>query len=181
MIMGEIKFSNLDGELIYFKPLSLNDAKEIHKFASDKKVSKFIGWNLSHSLQDTISIIKDMIKKEASQAGLYASVVLKSTDEIIGTCMLFNFEPQARHADIGYVLDAGHWNKGYGTEVISIINDYALNTLNLHRLNANVTDVNIGSSRVLEKNGFLLEGSFKDYYFVDGKYYNGLFFGKILD
>lgn len=38
--------------------------------------------------------------------------------------------------------------------------------------------INIGSSRVLEKNGFQLEGKFKDYYFIEDMYYDGLFFGK---
>jgi ribosomal-protein-alanine N-acetyltransferase len=44
---------------------------------------------------------------------------------------------------------------------------------------ANVMDTNFGSAHVLEKNGFVLEGRFKDHYFIEGKYYDGLFFGRV--
>jgi ribosomal-protein-alanine N-acetyltransferase len=46
-------------------------------------------------------------------------------------------------------------------------------------LHANVVDANIGSSRILEKNGYLLEGRLRDYFFIEDKYYDALLFGKI--
>lgn len=39
-------FHSLEGENIFFKSLSTNDSKEIHNYASDEEVSRFIGWNL---------------------------------------------------------------------------------------------------------------------------------------
>ncbi len=173
-------FHMLDGDNIYFRLLSIDDALDIHKFASDKKVAKFIGWNLTHSLEETLELIEGMIKKESAGTSLYASIVHKETDRVIGTCMFFNFNLEAKHAEIGYVLSASHWNKGYGKEIVSIMDDYALEYLELHKLHARVVDVNIGSSKVLEKNEFLLEGRLKDYYFIDDEYYDGLFFGKII-
>lgn len=178
--MNNKMFNDLVGENIYFKEVNLDDVPQIHKFASDEKVSRFIGWNLTYNLQDTLELVEGMIEKERLKVGLYASVFLKSTNKLIGTCMIFNFDNLARHAEIGYVLSADYWNKGYGTETISLMADYACEELKLNKLHARVTDVNIGSNKVLEKNGFLLEGNFKDYYFVDDKYHNGLFWGKVL-
>ena len=178
--MDKKMFNNLVGERLYFKPVSLDDVAEIHKFASDKNVSRFIGWNLSSTMDDTLELVESMLEKEKDDIGIYASIFLKSTKTLIGTCMIFNFDLKAKHAEVGYVLSADYWNKGYGTETISLMVDYAFEELKLHKLHARVTDVNVGSSKILEKNGFLLEGNFKDYYFVDDKYYNGLFWGKIL-
>ena len=42
-----------------------------------------------------------------------------------------------------------------------------------------VAEANTGSYRVLEKNGFVLEGRLKDYYFIEGRYYDGMFYGFI--
>lgn len=179
--MNKRLFNDIEGKSIFLKPLSIDDVIEIHKFASDEKVSKFIGWNLTYNTEETLKIIKDMIKKEREGTGIYASIVLKSTGNVIGVCMFFNFDLEEKHAEIGYVLSGDHWNRGYGTEVIRIMNDYAHQNLQLNRLYARVVDVNIGSSRILEKGGFLLEEQVDDYYCIDGEYYGGLFFCKILD
>lgn len=173
-------FHMLDGDNLYFKLLSLDDAIAIHRFASDERVAKYIGWNLTHNLEETLELIEGMIKKESTGTSLYASIVHKQTDKVIGTCMFFNFNMEAKHAEIGYVLSASYWDKGYGSEIVRIMHDYGLEYLELHKLHARVVDVNIGSSKVLEKNGFSLEGRLKDYFFIDDKYYDGLLFGKIL-
>ncbi len=179
--MNSNLFHGLEGKEIYFKPLSTSDALEIHSYASDENVSRFIGWQLMHSLNETYEHIEKMMKRESEGSYLYASIVLKSTQAVIGTVMIFNFNSEANHAEIGYVFNSSYWGNGYGTEAVSLLNDFAFKTLKLHKLHANVVAANIGSTRILEKNGFELEGRLKDYYFIDGQYYDGLLFGKFQD
>lgn len=142
-------------------------------------VSRFIGWRLMHSLDETRECIEEMMKREAAGTHFYASIVLKSTQEIIGTAMIFNFNQEARHAEIGYVFHKEFWGQGYGTESVALMNNFAFESLKFHKIHASVVDANIGSILVLERNGFELEGRFKDYYFIEDIYYDGLFFGKI--
>lgn len=172
-------FHKLEYDNIFLKSLSINDAQEIHNYASDVDVSRFIGWRLMHTMDETKEFIEEMIKRESAGTHFYASVVLKLTQEVIGTAMIFNVDQDARHAEIGYVFHKDYWGQGYGTEAVMLMEKFAFESLNLHKLHARVVDSNIGSIRVLEKNGFELEGRFKDYYFIEGKYYDGLFFGKI--
>ena len=120
-----------------------------------------------------------MLERESAGTHLYASVAIKSTGEIIGTAMLFNFDKVANQAEIGYVFHQDHWGKGYGSECVALICNFAFETLKLHKLHASVADANIGSARILIKNGFELEGRLKDNYYVDGKYYDALQLGKI--
>ena len=172
-------FHSLEGESIYFKSLSINDAQEIHNYASDEEVSCFIGWNLMNTLNETRDHIETMLKRELMGTHLYASIALKSTQTIIGTAMIFNFDQEAKHAEIGYVFHKDYWGKGYGTKSVALMSDFAFKSLNLHKLHARVVDANIGSARVLENNGYELEGRLKDHYFILGKYYDALIFGKI--
>jgi ribosomal-protein-alanine N-acetyltransferase len=172
-------FHSLDGENISFKALRTTDAQEIHNYASDKEVSRFIGWSLMDTLNETREYIETMLKREADSTHLYASIVQKSTQEIIGTAMIFNFDQEANQAEIGYVFHRDHWGKGFGTECVALMSDFAFESLNLHKLHASVVDENIGSARILEKNGYLVEGNLRDHFFIDGKYYNALLFGKI--
>jgi ribosomal-protein-alanine N-acetyltransferase len=177
--MNTSLFHGLEGESIYFKALSTNDAQEIHNYASDEDVSRFIGWKLMNTLDETREFVEEMLRRESAGTHLYASVVLKATQEVIGTVMIFGFDKEANYAEIGYVFHKEHWGKGYGTEAVKLVSKFAFEELNLHKLNARVVDTNIGSSRILEKNGFELEGRFKDHYFIEGKYYDGLFLGKL--
>lgn len=172
-------FHSLIGEKVYFKALSMEDSQEIHDYASDNDVSRFIGWDLMNTLDETRELVELMLKREAAGTHLYASIVLSSNQAIIGTAMIFNFDQEANQAEIGYVFHKDYWGKGYGTETAALMSDFAFKTLNLHKLHASVTDANIGSARVLEKNGFDLEGRLKDHYFIEDKYYDSLLFGKI--
>ncbi len=177
--MDKDLFHRLEGESICFKPLSINDAKDIHEYASDTDVSRFIGWPLMDTVSDTRKHIEEMLEREAAGTHLYATVILKSTNEVIGTALVFNFEWQDKHAEIGYVFHKRHWGRGYCTQTVALMSDFAFESLKLHRIHARVAHANIGSVRVLEKNGFKLEGRLRDYYFVDDLYYDGLYFGKL--
>ena len=172
-------FHSLEGRNIYFKPLNAIDAEAIHSYASDENVKRFIGWPLMKSLEETRSHIEEMLKRESAGTHLYASVALKSTQEIIGTVMIFNFDREANHAEIGYVFHSKHWGKGYGTESVALMSDFAFEILALHKIHARVVDANVGSARILEKNGFLLEGRLKDHHFIEGRYYDSLIYGKL--
>lgn len=173
-------FHTLEGNNIRFQQLNVSDAKAIHAFASDTEVSRFIGWRLMDTLEDTSNFIQVMLKREEDQTHLYASVVLKETSEVIGTVMLFAFDKEANKAEIGYVFHKDYWGKGYGSEGLALLSDHAFQKLHLHKLHAAVVDVNIGSARILEKNGYVLEGRLKDHYFIDDIYYDGLLYGKIV-
>lgn len=172
-------FHGLKGENIYFKSLNTDDVQEIHSYASDEDVSRFIGWQLMKTLDETHNHVDAMLKREAAGTHLYASIVLTPTQAIIGTAMIFNFDHEANHAEIGYVFHKSHWGKGYGTEAVALMSAFAFESLKLHKLRACVVDVNVGSAKILEKNGFELEGRLKDHYFIDGSYYDSLLFGKV--
>jgi [ribosomal protein S5]-alanine N-acetyltransferase len=177
--MSKDSFHELKRKNIYFKPLSTDDAYEIHKYASDEDVSRFIGWRLMNSLNETQEYVEEMISRESQGTHLYASIALKSTQKVIGTAMVFSFDREANHAEIGYVFHKDYWGKSYGTEAVALMNDFAFSTISLRKLHARVVSGNTGSSRVLEKNGFELEGRLRDYYFIEGNYYDGLIYGKL--
>ncbi|MDQ7092629.1 GNAT family protein [Desulfosporosinus sp. PR] len=172
-------FHKLEGGNIRFKALELKDIQAIHNYASDENVSRFIGWRLMKTLDETHTHIEEMLQREAAGSHLYASVVLKLSQEVIGTVMIFNFDHEANHAEIGYVFHSSHWGRGYGTEALSLMAEFAFGSLNLHKLHAQVVEANVGSLRILEKNGFKREGRLKDYYFIDGSYYDKILLGKL--
>ncbi len=58
------------------------------------------------------------------------------------------------------------------------MSDFAFESLKLHKLHATVIDANIGSAKILEKDGFQLEGNLKDHFYIEDQYYGALLYGK---
>jgi len=69
---------------------------------------------------------------------------------------------------MGYSLDGGYLNRGFMTEAIAAVVDYAFKSMKLHRIEANVMPRNSASLRVLEKLGFRNEGLARKYLKING-------------
>lgn len=177
--MANTLFYSLEGEKVKFKQMTIEDSEAIHSFASDSEVSRFIGWPLMRSLEQTTNYVEGMMRRESLGSYIYASVIDKSINKVVGTAMVFNFDHTANHTEIGYVFHRDVWGKGLCTETVKLVCDFIFNVLGLHKIHARVAAPNIGSCRVLEKNGFELEGRLRDYYFIENRYYDSFLYGKL--
>lgn len=94
---------------------------------------------------------------------------------------LQNAEPAYRshRTEIGYWLAVPYWNRGIMTEAVRAYVKYAFNELGLLRLTAHVFEKNLGSARVLEKNGFRLEGRLRHHFMKDGKLLDARIYGLL--
>jgi RimJ/RimL family protein N-acetyltransferase len=63
-----------------------------------------------------------------------------------------------RSAEIGYWLGEPFWGRGIATEALGAMTEYAFEHFDICRLEAGVFEWNPASMRVLEKNGYVLEG-----------------------
>ncbi len=76
-------------------------------------------------------------------------------------------------AIIGYEHAPEFWGKGYATEAIHKIISAAYNDelqIHINRIEASVVPGNIGSEKVLKKNGFIFEGRLREKAFWDNQY-----------
>jgi [ribosomal protein S5]-alanine N-acetyltransferase len=64
-----------------------------------------------------------------------------------------------RSAEIGYWLGTAYWGRGIATEAVTLFTNWAFNAHGLLRIFAQPFASNLASRRVLEKAGYLLEGT----------------------
>ncbi|HAS74882.1 MAG TPA: GNAT family N-acetyltransferase [Clostridiales bacterium UBA8960] len=162
-------FSTLKNEPLCFMPMQDKDAAQIHEYASDPVVSKFIGWPLMKTLQETRDYVGVMMTRESAGTHFYANVALCGESKIIGTMMVFNLDWHAMTAEIGYVFHKSYWGKGYGALSVKMTTDFMLESMGFKVLFANVVSANIGSSRILEKNGYVLVERKEAAYQIEGE------------
>lgn len=88
--------------------------------------------------------------------GLF-SVILKSTNTLIGDCGLEHMEVDGKLAtELGYDFRSEYWNQGYATEAALAVRDYAFKELTLPSLISLIRTGNQASRRVSEKIGMRL-------------------------
>ena len=66
--------------------------------------------------------------------------------------------------EIGYALSPEGRGKGYCTEAVKLLLDYSFLTTLVARIQAHTDVRNVASQRVLEKNGFVKEGTNRQSY-----------------
>lgn len=106
-------------------------------------------------------------------------ITLKMSGEVIGTCGIHSWSQSDRRIDIGYMLHPDYWNQGYTTEAASAMTRWCFEELNVHRVQADCTEGNEGSARVLLKSGFKHEGTWRESTWEHGRFVNIQQFGVL--
>ncbi|MBS0880387.1 GNAT family N-acetyltransferase [Pantoea sp. JGM49] len=103
---------------------------------------------------------------------------LRETNEPIG---LFGCSAEwqpYRQAEVGYMLCHRFTGNGYGSEALKALCDFLLQS-EFHKLKALVIEGNWPSRRILEKNGFTLEGTLRDNYLLNDQWVNDWVLGRL--
>jgi len=97
----------------------------------------------------------------------------------LGWCALARFHPDHRSASLGYILDEPAWGHGYATEAGNALLQWAFDTLDLNRVQAETDTRNAASARVLDKLGFVREGTLREDCIVDGEVSDSWVYGLL--
>lgn len=98
---------------------------------------------------------------EAKQLRLM--VMLKNTNETIGTIDLYEFDPHNSRAGIGILIDENYRKRKYAAQTLTIIKQYAFDFLQIDQLFAYISIDNEASIRLFEHAGYTHSGTLKNW------------------
>ena len=99
-----------------------------------------------------------MVVENEGKEGVWRAIVVDGL--IVGSISVERLANVQRNAgSIGYMVLTPFWSQGIGTEAVRQICGIAFQELALERIIGEVFPENLASARVLEKNGFRLEGT----------------------
>jgi RimJ/RimL family protein N-acetyltransferase len=87
------------------------------------------------------------------------------TDEVYGDVVM-KLGWGGRSCEVGYTLDPAHRGKGYATEALERVLECLFTDVAVTRVHASLHPDNVASMRVLERCGFLYEGTARQAYWV---------------
>jgi RimJ/RimL family protein N-acetyltransferase len=117
---------------------------------------------------------------EGLDSWMNLAVVLRETNEVVGTVGLNHRSDAHREAEIGYVFGRAFGGRGYATEAAEAIVELAFADLGAHRVIARLDARNRGSARLCERLGMRLEAHLVESEFVKGEWCDELTYA-ILD
>lgn len=96
---------------------------------------------------------------------------LKENSALIGTVSFQHIRPTpAASCEVGYRLDQAYIGHGYMTEALAFLIPKICLSYHLNRIEANILPENTASCRLIERLGFTLEGTARQYFLIQGQY-----------
>ena len=129
--------------------------------------------------QDAAEWLK-IVRDHDGRDGLFRAIVVDG--RLVGT---ISVEQKSdifrRDAEIGFLLETTQWSRGVMTEAVRQMCALAFKELAIVRLTGLVYEENIASRKVLEKNGFCLEGVMQQAVTKNDGMHNLCVYGKLKD
>lgn len=145
---------------LYFRKVSIDDLVNIHELHSLPETDRFNTLGIPKTIQETEKIINEwLLEQNAKPPIAYIfCLYLVDTNQFIGLIGLKIGKPNYKTAEVWFKIHLNYWNKGYTTEALAKLLEFAFHELGLHRVEAGCAVENMASVKVLEKAGMIREG-----------------------
>lgn len=158
---------------------TLTDTKDYFKLKSCEVVWKYSTFVPFDSFAQAESELQKIISRKKYEWEGFLPIREKNTKKFVGEAGIICSNHNASRCEIVYNLLPEYWGKGYATELIAFFLKYAFEVKKFERIEALVLQNNIASCKVLEKNGFLLEGVLRNFNKNGDEYRNVCYYGMI--
>ena len=147
----------LETERLILRPFQADDAVSVFECCeSDPDVAKYMFWTSHNDIEKTKEWIMFELGQVEKDDWYGFALVLKGTSELIGTALIY-FEEEVECWEIGYNLGKKYWGKGYATEAMVKVIDFAGKQLKISQIVGRYAKENPASGNVMKKLGFKYE------------------------
>ncbi|WP_099157508.1 GNAT family N-acetyltransferase [Virgibacillus ndiopensis] len=139
-------------------------------------VTKYYGMESLKNQEEAVNLIEHLRNNYESKRGIRWGIILKDTQNFVGTIGLNNLNIEGKKAEIGFELHPSYWNKGIISEAVKEVLRYSFEDLNLYRMGAVTFPDNVASNKLLKKVGFSLEGKLRRYLYQNNQSHDALIY-----
>lgn len=166
---------------IHIEEMSLDNLKKIYDFEVENKL--YFEKTLPPRPKEYVNfetferLMKEFLEEQA-RGEIYMCIILDSTKKIIGRVNLSSINRDMKKAEIGYRISEKEQGKGYASESVKMMIEKCTKKFDLEKIEAGTSTKNLGSQKVLIKNGFKLIAREEKIMKVNKQWIDGLLFEK---
>lgn len=167
----------IETEKMILRPFEMTDWVSMKEnWVSDPKVQH----GYMEPVYETEAEIKALLQQymdSYQKSGTYRwAIILKETGECIGQIAYFLVDSKNHFGEIEYCVGRQFQNQGLVTEATKAVIEYGFRRINFNKVQICHRANNLPSKRVIEKIGFIYEGTLRAYFYMDGEYIDRLYY-----
>ena len=178
--MSHLFQNGLSSPQLLLRRLEHGDAAAICGYRSLPEVARYQSWE-SFGLDDAARLIDGQREMEPGVPGtwLQLAIVEKATEVVVGDCGLHCRQDDPRQMELGVTLAPSHQGRGYATEALRCVIDFAFGTLDKHRISATTDAENHRAASLFRRLGFRQEAHFVEHLWFKGHWGSEFVFGLL--
>lgn len=178
--MKDLKLKN--GSIIVFRKANKFDSRPILEYintiSGESEFLTFGEGEFGKTVEQEESFIDNISKQNNA-----LFIIAETEGKIIGT---LNFSggtrPRIEHTgEFGVSVLKEYWGQGIGTKLIKYLIKWCKESGIIRKVNLRVRSDNYSAIHIYKKLGFSEEGLIKRDFFIDGKFYDSIFMGLLID
>ena len=171
---------------LYIRDHLLEDLPGYHRIMSDKEAMFFLPDLLSETLEESRLSLKISIEESYrgdDRTKYFWGIFLKDDTYIgeIGYTVNSIDDQRYKCVHLGYFIHQDHWNKGYVSEAVAAVINFAFTSNNVIKIETGCLCNNQYSERIMVKNGFQRESYKKQNQWLECKWYDRVEYGLLRD
>ena len=152
---------DIETERLLLRKFKLDDCEDVfNNYASHEPVTEFMTWHAHKTHNDTIDFLNIVLPEYNEEYNYRWAIVLKQTNQVIGSIHVVRKDIKNLSAELGYVLGDEYWGQGIMPEAGRAIVKYLFEE-GFVRICALHHVKNLKSGRVMQKIGMIHEGTLK--------------------
>ena len=152
----------LESKRLILRPFSSSDiAMSFQNWTNDEKVTTFLRWKPHGTISVTETVINGWIQQYKDPSFYQWAIVLKDSDEVIGTISVVSQDEKAEKIHVGYCIGSKWWHQGYTSEALERLMVFFFEEVKANRIESQHDPNNMNSGLVMKKCGFSYEGTLR--------------------
>ena len=160
------------GALVYLRPLEPGDADLVSDWCEDAEFMRLLGELPESRAARSARYERRVLEHDRDTSDWYSFMVCRLEDGLpVGRTDLFEIDRLNGTAVFGIGIgDPALWGKGYGSDAVNALVDFAFGELRLERVWLGTDAENLRAQRAYEKCGFRLEARLRNAYVDRGRF-----------
>lgn len=166
-------FKEMETPRLLLRRIRMEDIQEYYeRLFGDGDVCRYLLFDPHQDISESLESIEKTLARYEEGRCYRWGIAMKEDDSLIGVIELLRFDEEKNLCSFAYLLGCDYWNRGYATETLRAVFQFAFEELELERIVADHMAENPASGAVMRKAGMQHTGTEKAKYEKHGIFHD---------
>lgn len=148
------EFPSLSTQRLSLRKLTTEDSTSLFRLKSNPALVKYLNKHTCPSEEEAMQFIKKIDQGISEHKWIYWAIIHKELKQLIGTICFWFYNEKEASIEVGFEMDPFHQNKGYASEALKHVIEFAKKQTRLQSIKGITHEENIASISLMKNAGF---------------------------